>query len=558
MESARLVFVVIFCVSLYMIGERWVEQYGPKKAEPSATATAAADAVPTPTAPVGSAAPAASTPASATALPPAGATAVAATESKEELITVQTPLVKADISTIGGELRRLELLQQRDTLDASRNFVLLDRSAKRTYLGQTGILGAGMPTHKAPFALAGAPATDAKGNVTVDLVAQGLPDGVEVHKRLHFRADQYVVDVSYEIKGLKAESAPSAYFQMTRDETPPEGDSRWVPTFNGVAVFTEKDKYQKVAFSDIAKGKTSHATKAADGWIGMVQHYFLSAWLPAAQTQREFYTRSLGDGLFAAGVILPLTASGDGAWTITVPLYAGPQEQTKLEALAPGLQFAVDYGWLTVIATPLFWALSSIHQWVVQNWGVAIIILTVLIKLFFFPLSAASYKSMAKMRVMGPKLQKLKEQFGDDRQKLHQAMMELYKTEKINPLGGCLPIVVQIPVFIALYWVLLGSVEMRHAPFALWIKDLSAPDPFYVLPVLMGISMIVQTRLNPEPPDPIQAKVMKIMPVAFSIFFFFFPAGLVLYWLVNNILSITQQWYITRKLEAGASAARKR
>lgn len=555
MESARLVFVVIFCVSLFMLGERWVDQYGPKSTGSAPAATGAIDTVPTPTAPLAGASTGA-TPASATALPPAGSGAGA--ESKEEIISVQTPLVKAEISTVGGELRKLELLQQRDTLDASRNFVLLDRSAKRTYLGQSGVLGQGMPTHKATFALVGTPSTDVQGNVTVDLVAQGLTDGLEVRKRLTFHADQYLVDISHEIRGLKSETAPSAYFQLTRDETPPEGDSRWVPTFNGVAVFTEKDKYQKVAFSDIAKGKAGHSTKAADGWIGMVQHYFLSAWLPAAETPREFYTRSLGDGLFSAGVIVPLSANGEGAWKVTVPLYAGPQEQTKLEALAPGLQFAVDYGWLTVIATPLFWALSSIHEWVIQNWGGAIIILTILIKLFFFPLSAASYKSMAKMRVMGPKLQKLKEQFGDDRQKLHQAMMELYKTEKINPLGGCLPIVVQIPVFIALYWVLLGSVEMRHAPFALWIKDLSAPDPFYVLPVLMGISMIVQTRLNPEPPDPIQAKVMKIMPIAFSIFFFFFPAGLVLYWLVNNILSIAQQWYITRKLEAGASAARKR
>jgi YidC/Oxa1 family membrane protein insertase len=250
--------------------------------------------------------------------------------------------------------------------------------------------------------------------------------------------------------------------------------------------------------------------------------------------------------------------AGDGHWTLEVPLYVGPQEQKKMEALAPGLQYTVDYGWLTVIATPLFWALASIQKLLAPNWGVAIILLTIAIKAIFFPLSAASYKSMAKMRVLGPRLQKLKEQFGDDRQKLHQAMMEMYKTEKINPLGGCLPIVVQIPVFIALYWVLLGSVEMRHAPFVLWIKDLSSPDPFYVLPVLMGLSMIIQTRLNPEPPDPIQAKVMKIMPVAFSVFFFFFPAGLVLYWLVNNILSIGQQWYITRKLEQAGLATKRR
>jgi len=248
-------------------------------------------------------------------------------------------------------------------------------------------------------------------------------------------------------------------------------------------------------------------------------------------------------------VIVPAGAvEPDKSATLTVPLYAGPQEQAKLDKLAPGLDLTVDYGWLTVIAVPLFWVLAWLNRWV-GNWGIAIIVLTVIIKLLFYPLSEASYRSMAKMRVLAPKLQKLKDQYGNDRQRMQQAMMELYKTEKINPLGGCLPIVVQIPVFIALYWVLLASVELRHAPFMLWINDLAAPDPWFILPVLMGATMIVQTKLNPEPPDPVQAKVMKIMPIAFSVFFFFFPAGLVLYWLVNNVLSIAQQWHINRLLE---------
>jgi YidC/Oxa1 family membrane protein insertase len=280
----------------------------------------------------------------------------------------------------------------------------------------------------------------------------------------------------------------------------------------------------------------------------MLQHYFLGAWLPKNGTPREFYVRRV-DNLNAAGVIVPAPTVQPGATgTVSVPLYAGPQEQDKLAKLAPGLDLSVDYGWLTIIAVPLFWLLSWFYRWV-GNWGVAIIILTVIIKLLFYPLSEASYRSMAKMRVLAPKLQRLKEQYGDDRQRMQQAMMELYKTEKINPLGGCLPIVVQIPVFIALYWVLLASVELRHAPFMLWINDLSRPDPWFILPVLMGATMIIQTRLNPEPPDPVQAKVMKIMPIAFSVFFFFFPAGLVLYWLVNNVLSILQQWNINRVLE---------
>lgn len=253
--------------------------------------------------------------------------------------------------------------------------------------------------------------------------------------------------------------------------------------------------------------------------------------------------------MYAAGVIVPVGNVEPGTTAaLTVPLYAGPQEQDKLAKLAPGLDLTVDYGWLTVIAVPLFWVLSWFHEWV-GNWGIAIILLTVLIKLLFYPLSEASYRSMAKMRVLAPKMQRLKEQYGNDRQRMQQAMMELYKTEKINPLGGCLPIIVQIPVFIALYWVLLASVELRHAPLMLWIQDLAAPDPWFVLPILMGATMIIQTRLNPEPPDPVQAKVMKIMPIAFSIFFFFFPAGLVLYWLVNNVLSIAQQWHINRVLE---------
>jgi YidC/Oxa1 family membrane protein insertase len=329
-----------------------------------------------------------------------------------------------------------------------------------------------------------------------------------------------------------------------------------LPTFTGVGVYTEKEKFHKITFSDIEKGKASYPKTSEDGWIAMLQHYFLGAWLPKNGTPREFYARRV-DNLTAAGVIVPAPKVEPGATaTVSVPLYAGPQEQDKLAKLAPGLDLSVDYGWLTIIAVPLFWLLSWFYQWV-GNWGVAIIILTVIIKLLFYPLSEASYRSMAKMRVLAPKLQRLKEQYGEDRQRMQQAMMEMYKTEKINPLGGCLPIVVQIPVFIALYWVLLASVELRHAPFMLWINDLSRPDPWFILPLLMGSTMIIQTRLNPVPPDPIQAKVMKIMPVAFSVFFFFFPAGLVLYWLVNNVLSIAQQWNINRVLERSNLAPRR-
>jgi YidC/Oxa1 family membrane protein insertase len=264
--------------------------------------------------------------------------------------------------------------------------------------------------------------------------------------------------------------------------------------------------------------------------------------------QREFYTRKIGNDTFSAGVIVPLAVPAGGEAKVTVPLYAGPQEQDNLKAIAPGLDLVVDYGWLTVIAAPLFWVLKLLHAWL-GNWGLAIIGLTVLIKLVFFPLSAASYKSMAKMKLLAPRLMKLKEQYGDDRVKLNQAMMEMYKTEKVNPFGGCLPILVQIPVFISLYWVLLASVEMRNAPWILWVRDLATPDQWFILPGLMMATMFIQYKLNPTPPDPVQAKVMMFMPLIFGVMFFFFPAGLVLYWLTNNILSIAQQWYVTKQIE---------
>ena len=326
-------------------------------------------------------------------------------------------------------------------------------------------------------------------------------------------------------------------------------------TYTGAAVYTEQDKFVKVPFSDIDKGKTPYAKSADNGWVAMVQHYFVSALLPPDKTPREYYTEKISDDFYRAGVKIPLAEiPAGGTATAAARLYVGPEEQDKLKAVAAGLDLVVDYGWLTVIAAPLFWMLELFHKWL-GNWGLAIIALTVLIKLVFFPLSAASYKSMARMKQVTPRLMKLRETYGDDRAKLNQAMMELYKQEKINPLGGCLPIVVQIPVFIALYWVLLASVELRQAPFYGWIKDLSVPDPFFILPALMMGSMVIQTKMSPTPPDPVQAKVMQIMPFAFGVMFFFFPAGLVLYWLVNNILSIAQQWQITRMIEGGKKAA---
>ena len=328
----------------------------------------------------------------------------------------------------------------------------------------------------------------------------------------------------------------------------------FVPTYTGPAAYTELDKFLKIDFSSIAKNSATIPKASNDGWAGMLQHYFVSAWIPKGNSPREFYAKQLEDKLYSVGLVLPVEVIEPGkTGLISVPLYVGPA-QSNLDTIAPGLGLTVDYGFLTILSKPLFWLLEAIHGWV-QNWGLAIIILTILIKLVFFPLSAASYRSMAKMRVVAPKLAKIKEQFGDDRERLNRAMMDLYKTEKINPLGGCLPVLIQIPVFISLYWAILASVEMRYAPFYGWITDLSRADPYYVLPIIMGISMVIQGKLNPVPPDPIQAKMMQIMPVAFSVVFFFFPAGLVLYSVVNNVLSIAQQWYITRNTEAEAKGA---
>ena len=553
MDTQRLILFMLFTFSVFFLMDAWQKDKQPQPVPgqttvPGPASGPAAIPVPTPTRPLTAAAPAAALPAASGAM------------QKGETVRVETDVFVADIDTTGGDLRRLELLAHRDTLDHKKNFVLLQQQGEHTYVAQSGLIGNDLPNHRTRYTTGEREVRLAAGAARVSVrLSAASTDGLKVAKIYTFHRGSYAIDVGYEVENTSAAAIqPDAYFQLVRDSTPPAGDSAMLPTYTGIAVYTDKEKFQKVDFADIAKGKISYPKKSDDGWIALLQHYFLSAWLPANNTPREFYTRRLDNGLNAAGVIVSLGTIAPGAsGSLTVPLYAGPQEQDKLSQLAPGLELTIDYGWLTVIAKPLFWFLQWLYHWV-GNWGVAIIVLTVIIKALFYPLSAASYRSMARMSILAPRMQKLKEQYGDDRQRMNQAMMEMYKTEKINPLGGCLPIVVQIPVFIALYWVLLASVELRHAPFIWWIDDLSAADPYFVLPLLMGATMIFQTYLNPVPPDPVQAKVMKIMPVAFSIFFFFFPAGLVLYWLINNILSIAQQWYIKRAMEHAKPAHGKK
>ena len=554
MDTQRLILFMLFTFSVFFLVDAWQKDAHPPRTVPVASVPAGAPAagpVPTPSQPLANA------PAAATSLPSVGSGAL----RKGETVRVQTDMFIAEIDTVGGDLRHLELLGHRDRLDKAKNFTLFEVQPERTYIAQSGLTGGDLPNHNTRYAASERDVKLAEGvaSIAVNLTAI-TASGVKVVKTYNFHRGSYVVDVRFDVENKSAAALqPSAYFQIVRDGKPPVGDSAMLPTYTGIAVYTDLEKFQKVAFSDVDKRKVNYPKKSNDGWIAMLQHYFLSAWLPANNVPREFYTSQLDNGLYSAGVMLPLGNIEAGATaTLTVPLYAGPEEQDNLSKLAPGLDLTIDYGWLTVIAEPIFWFLKWLHQWV-HNWGVAIILLTITIKALFYPLSAASYRSMARMRVLAPRLAKLKDQYGNDRQRMNQAMMELYKTEKINPLGGCLPVLVQIPVFIALYWVLLASVELRHAPFMLGIDDLTKPaimdgfvlSPFiyFVLPVLMGATMIFQTYLNPMPPDPVQAKIMKIMPIAFSIMFFWFPVGLVLYWLINNILSIAQQWQITHAME---------
>lgn len=547
MDIKRTILWIVFSMSLLILWDNWMRHNGkPSMFSPSVTqqnkpgvATGSAT-TPVPQASL------AGNPQS----PAEAAAAVAGTAPlKSEIVTITTDVVKAQINTAGGELQYLELLKHKDTVDPTKNLVLFNATAEHTYLAQSGLIGGAFPNHKSVFVVQPGARELGAGN-EVKLVLESDAGGVKLIKTFTFKRGDYNIDIRHDIANVSGTPvAPSLYLQLVRDGNKPGGESKFYSTFTGPAVYTDAEKFQKLDFDKIESGKDEHATKADNGWVALIQHYFVSAFVPQDKAPREIFTKKVATNLYAIGSILPLGSIAPGATvSMDAHLYSGPQETQALEKIAPGLDLVKDYGWLTIIAKPIFWLMTQIHK-VLGNWGWTIIMLTVLIKLAFFPLSAASYRSMAKMKLVTPKMQSIRERFKSEPQKMNQAMMELYKTEKINPLGGCLPIVVQIPVFISLYWVLLASVEMRNAPWLGWIHDLSAPDPFYILPVVMAVSMFIQTKLNPKPPDPMQAKIMMFMPIAFSVMFFFFPAGLVLYWVVNNILSIAQQWTITKKMD---------
>ncbi|WP_114813957.1 membrane protein insertase YidC [Paraburkholderia kururiensis] len=552
MDIKRTVLWVIFFMSAVMLFDNWQRDHGrPSMFFPSAT--------PTQTAAGGAsgATAASATPEAAQTLPAASGAAPANTApaAQAQLVHFRTDVYDGEIDTRGGTLAKLSLVKEEDG-KPNQYITLFDHTKDHTYLARTGLLGGDFPNHNDVFTPAAGP-RELTGNANSFQLSFESPvkGGVKVVKTYTFTRGSYVIGVDTKIDNVgTAPVTPTVYMELVRDSQPVE-TPRFSHTFIGPAVYTNEHHFQKISFSDIDKNKQDYASSSDNGWVAMVQHYFATAWIPKQGAKRDMYVEKIDPTLYRVGVKEPVgtIAPGQSA-DVSARLFAGPEEERMLEGIAPGLELVKDYGWVTIIAKPLFWLLEKIHS-VVGNWGWAIVLLTVLIKAVFFPLSAASYKSMARMKEITPRMQALRERFKSDPQKMNAALMELYKTEKVNPFGGCLPVVIQIPVFISLYWVLLSSVEMRGAPWILWIHDLSQQDPYFILPVLMAVSMFLQTKLNPTPPDPVQAKMMMFMPIAFSVMFFFFPAGLVLYYVVNNVLSIAQQWYITRMMGQKKKAA---
>ncbi|MBD8121803.1 membrane protein insertase YidC [Pseudomonas lutea] len=557
MDIKRTILIVALAIVTYVGVLKWNQDYG-QAALPTQNVAATTNTSAIPDAPQGSATANADVPG---ATGEVAAPAEIPVATSKDLIQVKTDVLNLEIDPVGGDVVQLRLpLYPRRQDHPEIPFQLFDNGGERIFLAQSGLTGtngpdaraSGRPVYSATqksFQLA-----DGQNDLVVDL--KFSDGGVNYIKRFTFKRGLYDLTVSYVIDNQSAQQWNGSLFaQLKRDASadPSSTTATGTATYLGAAMWTPSEPYKKVSMKDIDKGSVKDTVQG--GWVAWLQHYFVTAWIPNKADSNTVTTRKDSAGNYIIGFTGPALTVAPGAKAeTTATLYAGPKSQAVLKELSPGLELTVDYGILWFIAQPIFWLLQHIHS-LVGNWGWSIIFLTMLIKGLFFPLSAASYKSMARMRAVAPRLAALKEQHGDDRQKLSQSMMELYKKEKINPLGGCLPILVQMPVFLSLYWVLLESVEMRQAPWLLWITDLSIKDPFFILPIIMGATMFIQQRLNPTPPDPMQAKVMKLMPIIFTFFFLWFPAGLVLYWVVNNTLSITQQWYITRSIEAKAKKA---
>lgn len=566
MDNLRLILFVALGFVVLMIYQAWMQEYGPVP-----PAEVQSDAPSTPTQPPGAVpgvpdaeiAPELAAPDIPMPTAPLTQQDTSILEDADvaglALIEVETDLYRLEISPRGGEISSMWLKDYAVSPDdPDRHFRLLKPQTPNLFVAQSGLKGTkAVPSHEATYTARESryvmsPDDD---ELVVSLDWNG-PDGLVATKRYRFERGSYTIHLETDVSNTSDSMvAVRAYNQLKRSEYSDPNEARFIHTYTGGVYYSPEDKYQKVSFKEITKRRLEVET--TDGWIAMIQHYFLAAWIPPTGAPHTFFTSERNGTRYIIGQYSePVAIPPGGQHSFEYRLFAGPKLQNRLAEVAPGLELTVDYGWLTVLAKPIFWLLDLIHKWV-GNWGWAIILLTILIKAAFYWLSESGYKSMAKMRNVAPRLQALKDKFGDDKQRLNEEMMKMYKKEQINPLGGCLPILVQIPVFIALYWVLLESVELRQASFMFWLDNLSAPDPYFVLPLIMGVSMFVQQKLNPPPPDPIQAKVLMALPFVFTIFFAFFPSGLVLYWVVNNLLSIAQQWFITQKIEKAAAAKSK-
>ncbi|RFP78837.1 membrane protein insertase YidC [Hydrogenophaga borbori] len=556
-DIRRSILWVVFGFAMVLIWDKWQIHNGkPATFFPSSTppaVTAPAQGTPAPKA--DASLPSASThpsSAGASAVPGADASAPAAATRHE----VSTDVLRLSFSSEGGALVGAQLLKHAQASggadrDIKTPFTLLSQTAQRTYVAQSGLVGGNFPTHKTPMALVGgAPTALADGQDSLQVRYESAEvGGVQLITTYTLKRGHYDIGVQHEVRNVgSAPVSPQLYRQLVRDGSTVESQTPFYSTFTGPAVYTTEHKFQKIEFKNVAGDKATYVKNATDGYVAMVQHYFATAWLLDAGVARENFVRQVADNLYSVGSLASLPAIAPGqSQTVQARLFVGPQDEKKLETLAPGLELVKDYGWLTILAKPLYWLLEKIHGFV-GNWGWAIVLLVVLIKAAFYWLNASAYRSMAKMKAINPRIMEMRERLKSNPQQMQQEMMKIYREEKVNPLGGCFPILIQIPVFIALYWVLLSSVEMRNAPWIGWIHDLSSPDPFYILPLVMAITTMVQTALNPLPPDPLQAKLMWMMPLVFSVMFFFFPSGLVLYWITNNVLTIAQQAHINRRM----------
>ncbi|MDP1953577.1 MAG: membrane protein insertase YidC [Polaromonas sp.] len=559
-DIRRTILWVIFGFSMVLLWDQW-QLFNGNKATffPSPTpvasskAPAPASTASVPAGPVGSGAVPAPAASPAAAVSPGAVPASTPSAGKQRLV-VSTDLLTLTFDTEGGTLVGSAFPRLKDVDGKTDGFVLLDESAARVYVAQSGLIagagGGSFPTHKTPMTAVPGERQLKDGQDSLEVKFESAEvGGVKLVKTYTLKRGAYDIAVRHDVVNNGASAvSPQLYAQLVRDGNKLPGESAFYSTFTGPAIYTEAQKYQKVEFSDIEKNKVDVEKQATNGFVAMVQHYFASAWILPDGLQRDIFLRKVDTNLYAVGMITPLPAIAPGATqSTTATLFVGPQEEKRLEAIAPGLELVKDYGWLTILAKPLYWLLDKLYSFI-HNWGWSIVALVVLLKIAFYWLNAKAYASMAKMKAVNPKIMEMRERLKDKPQEMQVAMMKIYKEEKVNPMGGCFPIMIQIPVFIALYWVLLSSVEMRNAPWILWIQDLSSPDPYFILPIVMTLTTMLQTALNPTPPDPMQAKLMWFMPLIFSVMFFFFPAGLVLYWITNNILSIAQQWVINTRM----------